>query len=517
MPQKKVLFAVIGILTLFTILRVPSLVEPHWYGDEGVYASVAQEMENGEMLYKDVWDNKPPMIYYTYMLAGNAHRLFYIRFFNLLAGMITIVGLFALTKKYFGNRLAFIATLIGVILLGTPICEGNIANAENFFLPLTVWGLYLVMIGKEKKNKLTQIIAGALFGLATFYKINAILDFVAVFTFLLITTGSKQKKLSIRALFDLYSYIVGFAFPVLAIFFLQFLQRNTGNFIDAVFFDMFSYVKYEATDTLGFLFFKQTTFSKLIVFSGAGILLFLNYRKKIINETVLFIGFIFLGEYLGTVLSTRHYVHYLLQLVPGIILILGFTGQIIANQKAFIKKINIGLVLYLSTFLVITNFIQGRAISTNFGWQYQDKEIYYKIYKYYQYFVGYKLLGTKTEDSYQNFFNFEEPVLDTLKESLNKYSNNADLSSQNIYIYTDKAWAYDYTDVRANTYFVVAYHRYLKDSGEDKIMDSLIESRPTIIAQEKNQPLFGELEQFVDNFYTRAGTDNYFIYFTIND
>lgn len=56
-------------VTAFIILRLPSLFEPHWYGDEAVYAAVAHAIEKGRTLYVDVWDNKPPGIYFIYMIG----------------------------------------------------------------------------------------------------------------------------------------------------------------------------------------------------------------------------------------------------------------------------------------------------------------------------------------------------------------------------------------------------------------------------------------------------------------
>ena len=48
------------------VLRYPSFFEPRWYGDEGIFASVAASLRHGHMLYSGAWDNKPPLIYFTY-------------------------------------------------------------------------------------------------------------------------------------------------------------------------------------------------------------------------------------------------------------------------------------------------------------------------------------------------------------------------------------------------------------------------------------------------------------------
>ena len=86
-------------IIIFIILRIPSLAEPHWYGDEGVYAGVAYAMENGKVLYTQVWDNKPPGIYFLYMMGNSENRLMVIRILNILAGVLSIAGIADVYKR----------------------------------------------------------------------------------------------------------------------------------------------------------------------------------------------------------------------------------------------------------------------------------------------------------------------------------------------------------------------------------------------------------------------------------
>ena len=54
------------ILLLFTtFLRLPTLFEPFWYGDENIYLAIGQAMRKGLLLYQDIIDfpNKPPLIF----------------------------------------------------------------------------------------------------------------------------------------------------------------------------------------------------------------------------------------------------------------------------------------------------------------------------------------------------------------------------------------------------------------------------------------------------------------------
>jgi MFS superfamily sulfate permease-like transporter len=61
----------LGILALIFILRIPSFFEPYYYGDEMVYLTLGQGVRQGLTLYKDIHDNKPPLLYLTAAVAGN--------------------------------------------------------------------------------------------------------------------------------------------------------------------------------------------------------------------------------------------------------------------------------------------------------------------------------------------------------------------------------------------------------------------------------------------------------------
>src|SRR5213595_3223586 len=66
--RDQLIFAILAVATLVLafLLRYPSLYEPRWYGDEGIFAGVAENVRHGETLYSQAWDNKPPLVFFTY-------------------------------------------------------------------------------------------------------------------------------------------------------------------------------------------------------------------------------------------------------------------------------------------------------------------------------------------------------------------------------------------------------------------------------------------------------------------
>ena len=56
--RMKIFWMVFGLCFLFVVLRFPSLFEPNWYGDEGIYQSIGFGLRSGRQFYTGVWDNK---------------------------------------------------------------------------------------------------------------------------------------------------------------------------------------------------------------------------------------------------------------------------------------------------------------------------------------------------------------------------------------------------------------------------------------------------------------------------
>src|SRR6185437_4735919 len=142
----------LGISFLFVLLRIPSLFEPLWYGDEGVYQTIGMALNHGRLLYRDIWDNKPPLLYLVYAVLQSDQLL--VRLANIAAGLLSLVFFFLLSQKLFEKKyLQYITTSIFAVLLGIPLLEGNIANAENFMMPCILAAALITFVVSLKKKE----------------------------------------------------------------------------------------------------------------------------------------------------------------------------------------------------------------------------------------------------------------------------------------------------------------------------------------------------------------------------
>lgn len=125
-------------------LRLKTYHEP-FERDITTYAVAAHELANGKTLYSEVWDIKPPLIFWTYWLAefffGYGELQIYM--LNLIGTCCLIVGIYFLASRLLINAFAgIISAFILTIISGDLTLQGNQPNTELFINACLVWATY---------------------------------------------------------------------------------------------------------------------------------------------------------------------------------------------------------------------------------------------------------------------------------------------------------------------------------------------------------------------------------------
>jgi 4-amino-4-deoxy-L-arabinose transferase-like glycosyltransferase len=454
-------WVIVGLLFSFFLLRIPSLFEPYWYGDEGIYETIGLALTKGRVLYTQIWDNKPPLLYVTYALVHS--NQFLVRSLALVVGLLTVIIFYLLAKKLFISRLAAgTATGFFALLFGIPAFEGNIANAENFMLfPIILAGFFIYGIAtKSSRTKIfntkSLIITGVLLGIAFLYKIVAIFDFAAFFIFLAITTfeGSLSLKTLISYSKKFWRSYVLFIICFITPFFLSVLYfllvGGLGEYIHAVFQSTVGYVGYKNA----FIIPQGLLISKVLLL-GVFILILTVKRQKI-SSTTLFILLWTSFSLFNCFFSQRPYTHYLLVLIPSFSLLV---GQLISKRKtAFIPYLGIVLLISFSTIKYFDHWSVKGTIN------------------YYKNFVSF-VTGGKSLNDYDAFFD-KKTVRDS--EIVN-YINSHKKSSASLFIWGNTAQIYPQTGTLPPGRFTVAYHISGIPLYEEEIKKALIKNPPQFI------------------------------------
>lgn len=188
---------------LAILLRLPTLADPHYYTDEGIFAAVAQRLLQGHPLYSGSWDDKPPLIFWLYALLLDAFgpSMLALRITATMAAAAAAVAVATLATRLAGRRAGIAAGALCVIATATPLVEGNLALTELFGAAPAAWGLALV-IGSTSRRRASDMTAGALLAAAFLFKQVFALDAVAAGVILLASGRPGPRRL--------LSFIVGF-------------------------------------------------------------------------------------------------------------------------------------------------------------------------------------------------------------------------------------------------------------------------------------------------------------------
>lgn len=456
-------------LVAFIILRLPSLFEPHWYADEGIYAAVTYGMEQGRQLYVNLWDNKPPVIYYLYSLGNPHNRLLVIKFLNLFAGLVTIVGLYELLKTLkFNEKIAGFALLLAVYMLGTPLIEGNIANAENFFLPLIVWS-YVVILKVQTRH----LIAGILLGIGFLFKFHPFFNLAAV----AIYVGFVHKNiiLDIRNLLKIF---VGFLTPVIAQFTLLFFQGNLLPALDTIFLNNFDYTQSYSTGV------HSLGLRTLILGTCVGLAIVLK-KQGTISQRSFFLIIVGFFELYAAFFGGRRYYHYLIQTVP--IATLGFGVLLEKMQKESLRN---RLFYLLSSFGAVFFILKAFFSAEGFAFAYPVQDYYSQF-------------GAYITNQQPYFIDHTERTLQKMRAALEHYPVGT-----TVYIYTTNPWIYDVLEIVPTVKIVASYHRTF--IGMENFMQSVRKVNPDIIVVDARADKSEKFNQYVEEKYLPGEKIDYY-------
>ncbi|MBI2621124.1 MAG: glycosyltransferase family 39 protein [Candidatus Levybacteria bacterium] len=441
---------------VFFFLRWPSLFEPYWYGDEGIYQSVGMLINSGASLYSEAWDNKPPLLYVLYALFNSEQ--FVVRTVSLFFGLISLWVFYLTAKRLFANSTisVLVSTSIFAILFGTRLIEGNIANAENFMMLPILASAYLIL-STDFLKKLWEgriyFLAGILLSLAFLTKIVAIFDFLAFASFLFI---SREKDFKQQILKKVFPFTLGFLAPISLTFLYFFLTNNFKDFFSALLFSNVGYVGY------GNKFFIPQGLLYLKAFILAAFVGFLFLKRNSINKSVLFVVLWFAFSLFNAFFAGRSYAHYLLVLLPSFCLMIGVSISARKERFFLIILLALSIVAILNTFKLKAKFIP-----------------------YYSNLISF-CTNKKDVSSYQSFFDRNTPR----DYELARYIRANTSSNESIFIWGNNAQVYKLSNKIPIMRYIVAYHITNYPTGFTEMQNAINSKRPKLIIVMPNVPPF---------------------------
>ncbi|OGY29242.1 MAG: hypothetical protein A3F35_01635 [Candidatus Woykebacteria bacterium RIFCSPHIGHO2_12_FULL_45_10] len=471
------------------LIRLPSLFEPFWYGDEAIYLVIGQKILRGGLLYVDIFDHKTPGIYYlaAATIAFLGQTIWSFRFLLMVWTLTALVVFFFLSKKLFDEKIARLATIFLAALTSTPLLEGNIGNSEILMmLPISLGLIY----GLNKKF----FWSGVFFSLSFLLKFPAIFDFGAFFIFL--TLGANRKNV-FPTIKNLFSLTAGYLLPIaLSVIYFAWNGALSAYLFSALLFN-FAYTNYGNKLILagvnvpnGLILLKATPLFALVIYLF--LRLYKNFKSRSARTSVNYLEFIILWlsfSYFGAVFGGRPYPHYLIQALPAFAILLAIGVTKVKRHP---------LALGLSTFFVVLTLILG-----------------FKPYirpNYYPNFFRYllpKQLGQISTEDYMN--SFDSKI--ARNYSLAGFVETRTTSADNVYIWGNSPVIYFLSRRDPTSKYITAFHVAGSQLFKKEVIASINTRHPKYILVESSSPKFAELDNVLARSYNLfAQTDDVKIY-----
>lgn len=367
----------------FVLLPVSPINMPYTGRDSGVFLFIASRILKGEIPYLDVWDHKPPIIYYIDALGlgiANGSR-WGVWLIEVLLLFLAFLFCYNTINGVFGKLPAFAGISLITLEIVHLINGGNLPT--EFALPIQFFCFYLIFISQEKnKSNYIFLIIGILTAVLFFLKQNTIGIGLAIVLYLIlqaIITKAYRKVIVTLIYFGIGSFSI--TLIVIGYFY---IENGLASLWDATF--LFNFAYSSASGRLSHLTaiidgldnLTKTGMAQLGILGWCTYLVILmNSKIKIERriQPILLVGFLnFPLELLLTGVSGQTYSNYYLTLLPVFtvfssftiyLIIIGISKYLVSETK---KPYSIGMILVL--------FIFFAQIPTYY--QYWKKIIYYQ-------------------------------------------------------------------------------------------------------------------------------------------
>jgi len=466
-------FLILSLILVF-LLRLPSLFEPYWYGDEGIYLTLGMAIRKGLVLYQQIHDNKPPVLYLLAAIAGNVA---WFRTILLIWMLGTTIIFCKLAQTILGDKNFWTkaATIFFIIFSSIPLIEGNIANAEIFMIGPTILAMWLMYQLLEKNNRywlILSFLSGIFFSIAFLLKVPAVFDLASLVLFGLFNL-TKKNYLKIIKIYVVLA--VGFIMPVALSFIYFYFKGALSNYLFAAFLQNFGYVSSWQTGSMN----SSGLTSKIGLMTRGGLVAvffgFLFFFRQHFSKKEILIFLWFALSLFGTLLSERPYPHYLIQVLPALALTVGLLCK---KTNIFNRVVSFALIGSLALSIFLIHF-----------WA-------YGVYGYYLNFINYSL----KQESRQSYFQYFGKLNNVYQVA--EYLKDKTTDGQKIFIWGDLPHLYALTRTLppgryTSTYHIVDFNGY----KETLIALENIKPRYIVIDNDEKRP-FPEFETTILINYT---------------
>ena len=314
--------SLVTISALYLLTRLINLTKLPIFNDEAIYLDWGwRSLHTSAGLFYSLYDAKSPFLIWIFGLFESIIHspLLAGRLVSVLAGLLTLIGIYKVAKSLEGKRVALLSSAFYVIIPLFTFFDRQ-ALMESAITAAGVWSFYFLLQILETKKTRYSIFLGLVIGIGIFVKLQALVFLVSIIPILI------YKRLFKPAVITIISSLVVLSPLLLQNAFWASFNSNNRFMLsvpEILAFPFALWIKNFST-TAGVSFFHLTPF--IFILAIYGIYLFIKGKKGVLSTYFLvnIVLIIFLGRTLGT-----RYVISFLALTPI------FTSLAILHFKKF--------------------------------------------------------------------------------------------------------------------------------------------------------------------------------------
>jgi 4-amino-4-deoxy-L-arabinose transferase-like glycosyltransferase len=203
----------VALFILTVLMRMPSFHPGYYQEDEAYYLTAAERIVEGGVQYVDTWDNKPPLIGWTYALfvwVFGSGAIIAIRIFCILYLFLTamILNQFVVDNKLL-DRFSLLPGFLYLFFSSAPWYAQELNGELLMNLPIVVAVIQLLKVGDTlRDNQRYLFIMGLMMGIAFMIKYQALFLFLGLMgAYIIISTPRLSETFSILSGFVLVLFL----------------------------------------------------------------------------------------------------------------------------------------------------------------------------------------------------------------------------------------------------------------------------------------------------------------------
>lgn len=406
-------FVILLLVVLAVLATSAPLYHPDPGRDQGVYLYIGQQILDGKIPYRDVWDHKGPIIYYInalgLYLTGSAWGVWILEIVFLFTA--ALLGYFAI-RSVFDAPIAFASSILWLISLPSILIEGN--HVEEYSLLFQFASIYFYFRSeKEMHGYWNEFLIGVTAALSLALRPNNIGVHVSIVLVLLLNLIFSPKRRS-QNVKQIINIIFGGLVVLSAIAVYFAINDSLWYLFDTVFVYNYYYSRMVSINYWESLAFGYKYLTFLIPLGLLGLIgaagYYLRYWKHDTNKTH-FALFVFVATpvqmYLS-IISGRLYTHYYIGWLPVFALLTCFFIYLVTwifgklfrghGYKAIFEYLVVfGLILEFGWGPVVSGMHDLVTLASNFGSPVSNFSRSYLTVEQSTY-VGYILENTRPDD-----------------------------------------------------------------------------------------------------------------------